>query len=107
MPIIRMRYLKDTINQRLNWAFWISILVSVGLAFIAGYVKQFEFLAVLISLAGAFFLFLGLVLSVIHQMRSTYYFHGGCATTVVGLIYFFFSIFLTYILSEVLFPIFW
>lgn len=107
MPIIRIRYLKDSLNRGLNWASGLSILLSLGLAFVAGYLKQFQLLATLISLAGAAFLFLGFILVIIHQMRSTYYFHGGCAMAFVGLIYFFFSIFITYMLSEVLFPIFW
>ena len=79
----------------------------MGLAFTADYLKHFEFLTVFISLAGAAFLFLGFILAIIHQMRSTYYFHGGCAMAVVGLIYFFFAIVFTYTLSEILFPIFW
>jgi len=107
MPIIRIRYLKDPLNQGLTWAFGLSILLSVGLAFVANYLKQFELLAILISLIGAAFLFLGFILAIIQQMRSTYYFHGGCAMVVVGLIYFFFTIVFTYELSEVLFPIFW
>lgn len=107
MPIIRIRYLKDSLNKSLTWAFWLSILLSVGLAFVANYLKQFELLSILISLAGVAFLFLGFILAAIYQMRSTYYFHGGCLTAVVGLIYFFFSILLTYELSKVLFPIFW
>jgi hypothetical protein len=79
----------------------------MGFAFVANYLKQFELLAILISLAGGAFLFLGFILAIIHQMRSTYYFHGGCATGVVGMIYLFFAMFLTYELSQVLFPIFW
>jgi hypothetical protein len=107
MPIIRIRYLKDHMNRGLSWAFGFSILLSVGLAFVADYLKQFELLAIFISLAGVAFLFLGFILAVIHQLRSTYYFYGGCATVIVCLICFFFAIFVTYELSKVLFQIFW
>ena len=107
MPIIRIRYLNDKTNRYLNWAYWLCILLSVGLAFVANYLKQFEILAALISLAVAVFLFLGLTLAVIHQTRSTYHFHGGCAAVVLGIIFFFLTFFLTYTLSEFLFPIFW
>ena len=107
MPRIRIRYLNDKTNRYLTWAYWLSILMSVGLSFVANYLKQFEILAVFISLTGAVFLFLGLTLAVIHQTRSTHYFYGGCAALIIGVIFFFFAFFLTYTLSEVLFPIFW
>ena len=107
MPIVRIRYLKDNINRSLNWTFWLSILLSVGFALVASYFKQFELLSVLISITGAALLFLGFILAAIHQMRSTYYFHGGCATAFIGMVYFFLAVLLTYMLSEVLFPIFW